>query len=174
MPTSPKRLRTSIFARIGPSLTQLSSRHCFRRASSRLLGSALSSQSISSARSQCNVTRLSIPRLSPRNPHFAALQVRWNSNQNDPSTSTEQKEHKNEDVEAATQPKPASSNLGAQQQPHKKVAQAPRVKIPPNETIYIGNLFYDITAEDLRKHMEKYGTVLNTMITHDNRGLSKG
>jgi hypothetical protein len=26
----------------------------------------------------------------------------------------------------------------------------------------------------LRKHMEKYGTVLNTMITHDNRGLSKG
>jgi RNA recognition motif-containing protein len=67
-----------------------------------------------------------------------------------------------------------SSNLGAQQQPHKKAAQAPRVKIPPNETVYIGNLFYDITAEDLRKHMEKYGTVLNTMITHDNRGLSKG
>jgi RNA recognition motif-containing protein len=38
----------------------------------------------------------------------------------------------------------------------------------------MGNLFYDVTAEDLRKHMEKYGTVLNTMIAHDNRGLSKG
>jgi RNA recognition motif-containing protein len=67
-----------------------------------------------------------------------------------------------------------SSNLGAQSQPHKKAAQAPRVKIPPNETVYVGNLFYDITAEDLRKHMEKYGIVLNTMIAHDNRGLSKG
>ncbi|KAJ5875202.1 uncharacterized protein N7473_012549 [Penicillium subrubescens] len=172
MSTSPESL--THLDRIGPLLTQLSSRHCFRRASSRLLGSALSSQSISTVRSQCNITRRSIPRLSPRSPHIAALQVRWNSNKNDPSTSADQKEHKNEDVEAATQPKPVSSNLGAQQQPHKKAAQAPRVKIPPNETVYIGNLFYDITAEDLRKHMEKYGTVLNTMITHDNRGLSKG
>lgn len=38
----------------------------------------------------------------------------------------------------------------------------------------MGNLFYDLTAEDLRKHMEQYGTVLKTVIVHDNRGLSKG
>jgi RNA recognition motif-containing protein len=43
-----------------------------------------------------------------------------------------------------------------------------------SETVYIGNLFYDLTAEDLRKHMEKYGTVINTYIVHDSRGLSKG
>lgn len=44
----------------------------------------------------------------------------------------------------------------------------------PSDTVYMGNLFYDITAEDLRKHMEQYGTVLKTVIVHDNRGISKG
>lgn len=48
---------------------------------------------------------------------------------------------------------------------------APRT---PSDTVYMGNLFYDLTAEDLRKHMEQYGTVLKTVIVHDNRGLSKG
>lgn len=45
---------------------------------------------------------------------------------------------------------------------------------PPSETVYIGNLFFDLTAEDLREHMEKFGTVLKALIVHDNRGLSKG
>jgi nucleolin len=44
----------------------------------------------------------------------------------------------------------------------------------PKETIYVGNLFFDVTAEDLKRQMEKYGTVLNARIIHDNRGLSKG
>lgn len=45
---------------------------------------------------------------------------------------------------------------------------------PPSETIYVGNLFFDLAAEDLRAHFEQYGTVLNTTIVHDNRGISKG
>ncbi|KAF7594958.1 hypothetical protein BBP40_007766 [Aspergillus hancockii] len=44
----------------------------------------------------------------------------------------------------------------------------------PKETIYVGNLFYDVTAEDLRKQMEKYGVVEQLHITFDNRGISKG
>ncbi|KAJ5547192.1 hypothetical protein N7494_004777 [Penicillium frequentans] len=45
---------------------------------------------------------------------------------------------------------------------------------PPSETIYVGNLFFDLAAEDLRAHFEQFGTVLNTTIVHDNRGISKG
>jgi RNA recognition motif-containing protein len=45
---------------------------------------------------------------------------------------------------------------------------------PPCETVYVGNLFFDIAAEDLRAHFEQFGTVLNTTIVHDNRGISKG
>ena len=44
----------------------------------------------------------------------------------------------------------------------------------PKETIFIGNLFYDVTAEDLRQTMEKYGTVEKAIIVFDSRGLSKG
>ncbi|KAJ5899937.1 hypothetical protein N7495_004681 [Penicillium taxi] len=47
-------------------------------------------------------------------------------------------------------------------------------KNPPSENVYIGNLFYDITAEDLRTKMEQFGTVMHTSIVHDNRGISKG
>ncbi|EAW15207.1 nucleic acid-binding protein [Aspergillus clavatus NRRL 1] len=44
----------------------------------------------------------------------------------------------------------------------------------PKETIYIGNLFYDVTSEDLRKHMEKYGAVERTNVILDSRGMSRG
>lgn len=43
-----------------------------------------------------------------------------------------------------------------------------------NETVYIGNLFFDVTADDLRYQMEKYGTVERVVIVLDSRGLSKG
>ncbi|KAF7516545.1 hypothetical protein PCG10_002069 [Penicillium crustosum] len=44
----------------------------------------------------------------------------------------------------------------------------------PKTTVYVGNLFFDVTAEDLRKQFEKFGAVENAMIVHDARGLSKG
>ncbi|KAG0154531.1 hypothetical protein PDIDSM_99 [Penicillium digitatum] len=44
----------------------------------------------------------------------------------------------------------------------------------PKTTLYVGNLFFDVTAEDLRKHFEKFGVVENALIVHDARGLSKG
>ena len=44
----------------------------------------------------------------------------------------------------------------------------------PKPSVYVGNLFFDVTAEDLRKHFEQFGVVENVMIVHDVRGLSKG
>jgi RNA recognition motif-containing protein len=44
----------------------------------------------------------------------------------------------------------------------------------PKQTVYVGNLFFDVTAEDLRRQMEKYGVVEHAKIIHDSRGLSKG
>lgn len=46
--------------------------------------------------------------------------------------------------------------------------------VEPNETIYIGNLFFDVTSEDLKSEMERFGTVESSKIIHDNRGLSRG
>ncbi|OKL58428.1 hypothetical protein UA08_06115 [Talaromyces atroroseus] len=49
-----------------------------------------------------------------------------------------------------------------------------RSNIPPSQTIYVGNLFFDITAEDLKARMEAFGVVEHCVIVHDSRGLSKG
>lgn len=46
--------------------------------------------------------------------------------------------------------------------------------LTPSPTIYIGNLFFDVTAEDLKTRMQAFGVVEGATIIHDTRGLSKG
>ena len=41
-------------------------------------------------------------------------------------------------------------------------------------TVYVGNLFFDVRGEDLKKEFGRAGTVLDTKIITDQRGLSKG
>ncbi|KAL1993293.1 hypothetical protein VTN49DRAFT_3242 [Thermomyces lanuginosus] len=51
----------------------------------------------------------------------------------------------------------------------------PELRSPsPKETIYVGNLFFDVTAADLTNHFKKFGNVTYATIVHDSRGLSKG
>ncbi|KAL4989818.1 hypothetical protein BDW68DRAFT_155806 [Aspergillus falconensis] len=49
-----------------------------------------------------------------------------------------------------------------------------RLQYEPRQTVFIGNLFYDVTAEDLKKQMTKYGVVEGVNIIYDSRGISKG
>ncbi|KAF7854723.1 hypothetical protein EAF04_010292 [Stromatinia cepivora] len=49
-----------------------------------------------------------------------------------------------------------------------------RTEITPNNGIYIGNLLFDITEEDLKKEFEHFGTITDIRVTRDARGLSKG
>ncbi|KAI5295139.1 hypothetical protein KEM52_002266, partial [Ascosphaera acerosa] len=44
----------------------------------------------------------------------------------------------------------------------------------PCETVYIGNLFFDVTQDQLRAHCEQFGKVESVRIIYDARGLSKG
>lgn len=44
----------------------------------------------------------------------------------------------------------------------------------PKETIYIGNLFFDVTENDLMKEVSRFGKVEKLRIMRDPRGLSKG
>jgi nucleolin len=46
--------------------------------------------------------------------------------------------------------------------------------LTPTSGIYVGNLLFDITASDLQKEFEPFGTVKSTIIATDARGLSKG
>jgi RNA recognition motif-containing protein len=44
----------------------------------------------------------------------------------------------------------------------------------PKSTIYIGNLFFDVTENDLVKELSRFGTVTKCRLIRDSRGLSKG
>lgn len=45
---------------------------------------------------------------------------------------------------------------------------------PASSSIYVGNLFFDVREDDLRKKFEECGTIENVKLIMDNRGLSKG
>lgn len=47
-------------------------------------------------------------------------------------------------------------------------------KIESAHTLYVGNLFFDVTESALKREMERFGTVDDIKIIHDGRGLSKG
>lgn len=44
----------------------------------------------------------------------------------------------------------------------------------PSKTVYVGNLFFDVRAEDLKQEFERAGAVQEAKIIMDNRGMSKG
>jgi len=46
--------------------------------------------------------------------------------------------------------------------------------LTPTSGIYIGNLLFDVTADNLTKEFEEFGTVKSSIIATDSRGLSKG
>jgi hypothetical protein len=142
-------------------LTQLLSRHSFRRAVSRLQISSISSPS-------SIIASRAVPRSTCATPMLAATrfayptitQTRWNS------TDAEDGKVPIKYVESILPE--GRSERGTRRR--EIVNEGPI----PKTTLYVGNLFFDVTAEDLRKQFETFGAVENALIVHDARGLSKG
>lgn len=44
----------------------------------------------------------------------------------------------------------------------------------PNNVLYIGNLYYEVTVEQLKRVFSRFGEIDNVKIVYDNRGLSRG
>ena len=49
-----------------------------------------------------------------------------------------------------------------------------RPPAPPSKILYIGNLFFEVTAPQLEAEFAKFGEVTNSRVVTDDRGLSKG
>ena len=45
---------------------------------------------------------------------------------------------------------------------------------PPSATLYLGNLYFEVTETTLKQEFSKFGSVENAKIIYDSRGLSKG
>jgi nucleolin len=44
----------------------------------------------------------------------------------------------------------------------------------PSNHLYVGNLFFDVTEEDLKREFSRFGHVEKVTMIYDGRGLSKG
>lgn len=60
--------------------------------------------------------------------------------------------------------------------PRRSEERAPRGQknTNPKPEIYVGNLFFDVTTDELKAMAEKFGTVVSTRLIYDSKGLSKG
>jgi hypothetical protein len=44
----------------------------------------------------------------------------------------------------------------------------------PNSTLYVGNIFFEVSEQSLEDYFTRYGAIKKTRIVYDARGLSKG
>ncbi|KAJ6129593.1 hypothetical protein N7512_002373 [Penicillium capsulatum] len=159
--------------------------HCVRRASSRLLSSYFTSSAVVASRT-ASVSRFQTtpPILGlSLDPYHSGLQVRRNSSRHDesqhndiePQSSAESDELDHSDIKPQVSTEspamPNEEGFSKRRLRHKILDNKTN---PPSETVYVGNLFYDLTAEQLRSKMEEFGTVASAWIVYDSRGLNKG
>ncbi|KAL2354994.1 hypothetical protein BJ546DRAFT_973910 [Cryomyces antarcticus] len=45
---------------------------------------------------------------------------------------------------------------------------------PPSKILYVGNLYFEVREDVLKREFQRFGNVANCRIVYDNRGLSKG
>ncbi|KAF2682418.1 RNA-binding domain-containing protein [Lentithecium fluviatile CBS 122367] len=60
---------------------------------------------------------------------------------------------------------------GARPKRDRKIGGAPA---EPSPTIYVGNLYYEVTGDQLKRVFSRFGEVDSVKIIYDNRGLSRG
>ncbi|KAF2437373.1 RNA binding domain-containing protein [Karstenula rhodostoma CBS 690.94] len=71
-------------------------------------------------------------------------------------------------LEQATNPR---SDSGASRQRNRPVRERNTV---PNKVVYVGNLYYEVTADQLKRVFSRFGEIDTVRLIYDNRGLSRG
>lgn len=46
--------------------------------------------------------------------------------------------------------------------------------IAPNTTLYVGNLYFEVSEDALQRQFAQFGNIVKTKLVYDHRGLSKG
>jgi nucleolin len=72
----------------------------------------------------------------------------------------------------------AGASVGADALNQKLGSKAPSGRshpsVEPSTTVYVGNLYYEVTPEQLTRVFSRFGEVGNVKVIYDNRGLSRG
>ncbi|KAF2836523.1 RNI-like protein [Patellaria atrata CBS 101060] len=68
----------------------------------------------------------------------------------------------------------SARNAGAATSFSRSQSTAPSIVQPSDCTLYVGNLFFEVTADTLKREFGQFGPIKYTKIIYDPRGLSKG
>ena len=82
-----------------------------------------------------------------------------------------------ETVTEAAQSLGAAAGFGSPRNPENpggSRGNAPALDGEPSETVYVGNLYFDVRSEDLKNEFERAGPIEEAKVVMDHRGLSKG
>lgn len=154
-------------------------RYSFRRAACRALSSP-TTPFLLKPRSITTVTPSAL-RISRQIPNLA-FQRRWSSDETsgsstgvyDGSALFGEAEKPSRPSSSFSQRSPASASENSDTPSFSPRERRPLKPAEPNETVYIGNLFFDVTAEDLKGELQRFGAVQSAKIVYDGRGLSRG
>ena len=87
---------------------------------------------------------------------------------------TEATEEYNSAAETGERPSPTEGIVADDASTSGSPQEAKSSLFTPKPTVYIGNLFFDVTESDLVKEFTRFGTVSAAKVIRDSRGLSKG
>ncbi|KAJ4345255.1 uncharacterized protein N0V89_011385 [Didymosphaeria variabile] len=80
-----------------------------------------------------------------------------------------------EEVQAAPADAQDTPDFGASELESKqRAARRANKDLTPNNTVYVGNLYYEVTADQLKRVFGRFGEVDSVRVIYDNRGLSRG
>ena len=83
-----------------------------------------------------------------------------------------------ESTEEAGVPQAETSQADVFADPAPAASALPDRKAPvmnePKATVYVGNLFFDVTENDVQTEFKRFGPIEKARIMRDSRGLSKG
>ncbi|KAH9878986.1 hypothetical protein J1614_002421, partial [Plenodomus biglobosus] len=69
---------------------------------------------------------------------------------------------------------PASIDTNPRRERRARPGRDSDTPAPPSTTLYIGNLYYEVTAEQLKRVFSRFGEIEAVKVIYDNRGLSRG
>jgi chemotaxis protein histidine kinase CheA len=75
---------------------------------------------------------------------------------------------------AAAAPSPSQPPQRSAEFPPRQATPSSFANPSPTPILYIGNLFFEVTVQQLEQEFSRYGRIVNTRIVSDARGLSKG
>lgn len=89
---------------------------------------------------------------------------------------TQQPQEKTQEAaaEASEQAQSAASSVAQATRNTARSARDTFSPAPASKILYVGNLFFEVTAPQLEAEFGKYGEITNSRVVTDNRGLSKG